>query len=206
MTDDIFDAIRRQLLAFVEHIDHDRVRPRFLEDALEAMFMQVIKPDHPRYLVPSADPEIRASKLPRKQCYEPVAASTTARRLGQAPSESGRRGSNPRLHLLIEPKRPAVRPAKNHSGPISNLPLLRVDKGKGAVCPRPSRIETNELARGRHDPRLPHDGRALVMSKKNHTVNHGPVCPMSSVHGGQTCPSHLLVKGLLCLTSKKRRT
>ncbi|HEU4461216.1 MAG TPA: hypothetical protein VFR75_01360 [Solirubrobacterales bacterium] len=58
MTEDIFDAIRRQLLVFAEHVDRDRVRPRFVEDLLAMMFGQVIDPEHPRYLIPSADPEV----------------------------------------------------------------------------------------------------------------------------------------------------
>jgi hypothetical protein len=58
MTENIFDAIRRQLLVFVEHLDHERVRPRFFEDLMEMMFGQVIKAGHPRYAEPSADPKI----------------------------------------------------------------------------------------------------------------------------------------------------
>jgi hypothetical protein len=51
MTENIFDAVRRQLLVFVEHLDHDRVRPRFFEDLMEMMFGQVVMPGHPRYLM-----------------------------------------------------------------------------------------------------------------------------------------------------------
>jgi hypothetical protein len=58
IADGIFDAVRRQLLVFVECIDHERVRPRFFEDVLEMMFGQVIMPEHPRYSMPRADPEV----------------------------------------------------------------------------------------------------------------------------------------------------
>lgn len=59
MTDDIFDAIRRYLLVFAEHLDQDRVRPRFFQDMMEMMFGQVIKPGHPRYSEPSDDSAAR---------------------------------------------------------------------------------------------------------------------------------------------------
>jgi hypothetical protein len=58
MTEDIFDAIRRYLLVFAEHLDRDRVRPRFFEDMMAMMFGQVIEPGHPRYAEPSAEPGV----------------------------------------------------------------------------------------------------------------------------------------------------
>lgn len=63
MTDDIFDAVRRHLLRFVELVDRDRVRPRFVEDVLEMMFGQVVLPGHPRYTMPRVDPRVGGTGL-----------------------------------------------------------------------------------------------------------------------------------------------
>jgi hypothetical protein len=63
MTENIFDAIRRQLLVFVELLDYDRVRPRFFEDVMEMMFGQVVMAGHPRYLMRSADQGIPMAEM-----------------------------------------------------------------------------------------------------------------------------------------------
>jgi hypothetical protein len=65
MTEDIFDAIRRHLLAFLEHIDPDRVQAEFLPEVAEAMFMRVADPGHPQHLIPTVDPAVlRATTYP----------------------------------------------------------------------------------------------------------------------------------------------
>lgn len=52
MTDDIYDAIRRYLLAFLEHVDPDRVCSGFIQDVGGAMFAQATGPSVPREQLP----------------------------------------------------------------------------------------------------------------------------------------------------------
>jgi hypothetical protein len=65
MTEDIFDAIRRHLLVFVEHVDPHRVGPRFVQEVIEAMFIRKTDPGHPQHLIPTANPAVsKASSHP----------------------------------------------------------------------------------------------------------------------------------------------